>query len=159
MAKIKKSLNRPTFFPRAIKRFKEKTKVKLKQAIIDKIQGGESPVSKETGGTKGKGDWKKSNQYTKEYARQKGVSRSAVDMTVTGKMLRSLKFRLTKNGLVIWFSSSIAKYHNSMGAGKSRVIRRLLPTKKGERFTPDLMRLLRKILKSEINSARDRRKG
>lgn len=115
--------------PRVHKRFNKDSKRFLKDLIQGTIQSGHSPVN-------GKGKFR---PYSKTYAdRKKGGRRSPVTMIDTGKMLASLKFRETRTGLTIWFSSKIAKFHDQFGAGKGRVIRRLLP-RNGEKFTDDIM--------------------
>ena len=51
-----------------------------------------------------------------------------VNLKLSGKMLNSLKSKIVKNGKIrLWFSDEKAKYHDKLGAGKSKVIRRLLP--------------------------------
>ena len=56
-----------------------------------------------------------------------GKLKRPVNLKVTGKMMNSIKKRLTMRGFVLWFASPIAKYHNEEGAGKSKVIRKMLP--------------------------------
>lgn len=51
-----------------------------------------------------------------------------VNLKLSGKMLNSLKSRIVKDGRIrLWFSDEKAKYHDKLGAGKSKVFRRLLP--------------------------------
>jgi RNase P/RNase MRP subunit POP5 len=68
------------------------------------------------------------------YTSKNGKKIRPVNLEVSGGLRRSLKKRITKNGVKLWFSSPLAKYHNEMGAGKPQVIRRLLPNFKGEQF-------------------------
>lgn len=100
----------------------------VKTMIINSIQSGRSPVM-------GEGVYEK---YSKPYAkRYKGGKLRPVNLTLTGGMLNSFKTRALSinpttyiGGSIIWFSSSIAKYHNKTG----KVIRRMLPSEDGEKF-------------------------
>ena len=136
---------KPVFFKAAKKIFKEE--------IIDSIEAGKSPVEKggiDPKGTSGKLRFEKySDSYTKQIKRgYHGSKRERpVNMKLTGKMLKSLKFRVNRESITIWFSSPIAKYHNKLGAGKKKVIRRLLPTK-NEQFNAGIRKRL-------VNALRD----
>ena len=71
-----------------------------------------------------------------------------VNMTVTGEMLQSLKSLPLSKKLKIFFSDKKAIYHNELGAGKSKVIRRLLPTSKGEVFNKSITnRIIERVKK------------
>ena len=69
-----------------------------------------------------------------------------VNLTLSGKMLRSFISRMTKTGFSVYFTSELAKYHNVEGAGRSKVIRRILPTG-NEKFKRAIMSNLEKDLK------------
>jgi len=64
---------------------------------------------------------------------------SPVNLRYSGKLHRSLKV-FTSGGflrnfrMITEFRNKLADIHNRLGAGKSKAIRRLLPTRKGERF-------------------------
>lgn len=79
------------------------------------------------------------------------------NMKVSGDMLRALK-TVAKGGilssfrLVITWTHFLADIHNSKGAGKSKVIRRLLPDKSGEKFNK---RISDRLL-SELKKAADK---
>lgn len=145
------------------KEFSKRGPIKVKQAIVQDMIKGVSPV-------KGKGKWKR---YSKSYKDQiKGkvrfftsggvvvaikakrgkrisnnVTKSAsptkqispVNLRLTGELHRDLKV-FTSGGflrsfrLVARFKNKLADIHNRRGAGKSKVVRRLLPTKNGEQF-------------------------
>jgi len=63
-----------------------------------------------------------------EYLIKNGKKLRPVNLKVSGKMLKSLKSKITKNEKVtVWFTDEKAKYHDKEGAGKSKVLRRLLP--------------------------------
>jgi hypothetical protein len=110
-------------FKKTIRQWQFDTIKYLKREIPATIQSGNTPVQG--------GKFKKtySDSYKKQIraGRFPGKRLRPVNLTVTGKMLRSLKSRRTKSGISMFFSSGIAKYHDRLGAGKSRVIRRMLP--------------------------------
>lgn len=64
---------------------------------------------------------------------------SPVNLRLSGGLHKSLTVE-AKNGFLrgfrlrVAFSSELANIHNKLGAGKSKVIRRLLPTESGEEF-------------------------
>jgi phage gpG-like protein len=64
-----------------------------------------------------------------------GKKRSPVNMTQSGEMLDSLTFEHTKEKALLGFKDKKAYYHNDTGpGGRKQYMRRLLPTKSGERF-------------------------
>lgn len=79
-------------------------------------------------------------KQSKEF-RDKKVS--PVNLKLTGKLLSSFFIRL-KNAttLIIGFDNELADIHNRQGAGKSKVVRRMLPSK-GERFNASITRKIR----------------
>jgi hypothetical protein len=108
-----------------------------KHEVLKAISDGKSPV-------RGEGNYQKySDSYKKAIrgGRLGNKSVRPVNLKVSGKMLNSIKTRITKTGFVLWFSSSIAKYHDKEGAGKSKVIRRMLP-RDGEKFRIDIQNKL-----------------
>ena len=145
--KIQKSLTLKTLFPDIAKGF---TSQKSRRAIVNEvrnhIKSGKSPVL-----------GKKFKKYNITYAKQqKGGRRSPVDMTLSGDMLQSLGTQSTanKNNYRLLFRQATpADYHNRQGAGKSKVIRRLLPTKNGERFAVGISRLIQKAALASIDQA------
>lgn len=115
----------------------------IKDVVKDEIRAGKSPVQ----------GMPKFEKYTKEYATRKGVSQNQVDMTMSGKMLRSLKVRvvgglLRTSSVRLWFSSGIAKYHNTPGL--ARVLRRLLPSLPGETFKPKITKVIMNALRKAV---------
>lgn len=56
-----------------------------------------------------------------------------VNLTLTGKMMRSLIHRRTQKGFTIYFTSKLARIHSQLGAGKSKTIRKVMPSG-SERF-------------------------
>lgn len=58
-----------------------------------------------------------------------------INLTLTGKMLDSIKSRNIPNGFEIWFTDKKAVWHTIEGVGKSRVKRKMLPVDPGDEFT------------------------
>ena len=123
------------------KNFSRDLKASIGDKIVERILSGKSPV-------KGK----RFKQYSTEYAKKKG-RRAPVDMLVSGKMLESIVVKQNRIGqVIISFKDGIAKFHDIMGAGKSKVIRRLLP-RTGEAFAPPLWRFILKTLNKATKKA------
>ena len=105
----------------------------IKDKIRSFIEKGISPVSMKDAKIKNTGGKNRYEKYSDSYIKGMGKGKlkqkkqSPRNLKLTGKMLNSLKTRLTGKGLTIWFSDEKAKYHNDLGAGKSKVIRRILP--------------------------------
>ena len=103
--------------------------------IKDHVKSGKSPV-------KGK----LFKQYSTSYAnRKKGGQRKPVTMSDTGDMLKDLKVTATRSSFRILWDNKIADIHNRLGAGRSKVIRRLLPNS-GESFAVGLMNKINKAI-------------
>lgn len=115
----------------------------IENEIVFTILNGQSPVAGQR--------WK---QYSEPYAKQfKNGSRKPVNMYLTGKMLESLTLSRLGSGIIIAFKSKIAIFHDKLGAGASRVIRRLLPDpRKGETFKSNILNVIRKIVKTAISN-------
>ena len=79
-------------------------------------------------------------------------------MVLTGKMLESdlVAKGDNKGTLEIKFKGKIARYHNDEGAGRGKVIRRLLPTKNGETFKKVIMQRIIKRLNQLVKSLTQR---
>lgn len=116
----------------------------IEKEIIATILSGRSPV-------RGK-RWR---DYSEKYAdRFKQGSRRPVNMLRTGKMLDSLEVKQVRGrpGLLIRFNSPIAIFHDREGAGKSKVIRRLLPRSR-ERFKDNIQVLIDRLLRSVVRKS------
>ena len=116
-------------------------KSEIEAEIIETILRGKSPV-----------EGKKFEQYSEKYAdRFKGGDRKPVTMNQIGKMLDSLKISQLRGkvGISIEFLSKIAAFHDILGAGKSKVIRRLLP-RSNERFKSNIRKVIEKFFKRNI---------
>lgn len=136
-SKVTSSLTLKTLIPDIKKSFLSNatTKRAIREEVIAHINEGNSPVRGE-----------KFLPYSDKYAELKG-KKSPVDMLVTGKMLRSLQIRRTKSSFLLSFRNKVAKFHNETG----RVIRRLLPTKRGERFS----NTIEELILNAVEKARD----
>jgi len=138
------------------KEFSKKSPVKVKQAIVQDMVKGISPV-------KGQGKFK---QYSPSYKKaiRKGRLKTAktkkaispVNLKLSGEMRKSLK-AYTSGGyfknfrLIISYKHFLADIHNRRGAGRSKVIRRLLPTFKGEQFNRRISLVLKKQLQNAVD--------
>ena len=146
--------------PQVRKDFNKKGPVKVKQAIVQDMIKGISPV-------KGKGKWGKySDSYKEEIDTNTSKkmrdasptkSKTPVNLRLTGKLHRSLKVFsaggfLRKYRLVVEFNNFLADIHNRRGAGKSKKVRRLLPTESGEFFN----KRVTDVLINELKKSADR---
>lgn len=120
----------------------------LKEQIIESMERGVSPVE-------GEGRYKDYSDSYKDqiggvYKNSKGkkIKKSGfsslkskfnksvrpVNLKLSGDMYESLTIKKAQRGLLINFSSPLAYIHDKLGAGKKRVIRRILP-RKNENFS------------------------
>ena len=129
-----------TLIGRVNKSFGKNIRRELTDVIKEEILSGKSPV-------KGK----RFKDYSDSYSKLKG-RKKPVDMFVTGTMLESLKARLRgRSSVLFFFSSEIAVYHDKLGAGINKVIRRLLPTRQGEEFKTKINNKILKITDTVVN--------
>jgi hypothetical protein len=153
--KIKKRLRALTLTELAKDNFAQKVVQFIVKEVKDQIIKGISPVDK--GGTeiKNTSGSVRFNGYSDSYSKaidrgyHKGKKKRPVNLTLTGKMLNSLKAKIVRKGVVkVWFDDEKAIYHNEQGAGRSRITRRLLPFA-GEKFT----RVIQKKLSDALGEA------
>jgi hypothetical protein len=116
------------------KNFSRRIKASMEAEIVGQIISGKSPVRSH-----------KFKEYSDKYAIKKGAKRP-VNFLESGKMLETTKISQEKGTgkISIEITSEIAKHHNS-GKGNNP-LRKLLPTKKGEKFNIHLTRFLNKML-------------
>lgn len=136
------------------KQFAKRGPDKVKQAIVQDMIKGISPVQ-------GAGRWVKySNSYKEEIRKNKSKRMkkaspskriTPINLRLTGALHKSLSTWFTGNSLVIQFKHFLADIHNRRGAGKSKIIRRLLPTKNNETFN----RTINTVLFNEVKKAVD----
>lgn len=134
-----------------IKKFKKTAGKALinvyKKEIISEIEGGRSPID-------GQGRFVKySDSYKKQIkaGRYKGKKPRPVNLKLTGDLLKSLFVKLIRGGFRIGFDNELADIHNKQGAGKSKTIRRMLPTNKGEQFNRSIRKRVREVLTQTAN--------
>lgn len=84
-----------------------------------------------------------------------GKNLSPVNLKLSDQMLNSMKVRKLGFGastkLEIIFEDEVAIFHNKLGAGKSKTIRRLLPTELNERFNRRISRLTITLLNRSVS--------
>lgn len=144
------------------KEFSKRGPIKIKQSIIQDMIKGISPV-------KGGGKYKKySEGYKKEIRDRRSrkiksasptKSISPVNLRLSGALHKSLKSFTSGRFLVIQFKHFLADIHNRLGAGKSRVVRRLLPTENGEQFNRRINNVMLAELKKAVDSVAKRFSG
>lgn len=130
--------------------------VKVKQAILQDVSKGISPVQ-------GKGKFKKySDSYKKAIKKGRYVGKtvgtkgiSPVNLRLSGGLTRSLKAFTAGRGsffkLVIDWQHFLAVIHNTLGASKSKIIRRMLPTNANEKFNKHITDVLIKEIKKAVD--------
>jgi len=106
-------------------KFSRQAADQLKKDIVSTIKTGNSPVK----------NFRRFQGYSPSY--RQAINRGRyrrynkrlrpVNLTLSGRMLKSIASRLTTEGFMIYFTSRLVKYHNDLGAGRSRVKRRILP--------------------------------
>ncbi len=97
--------------------------------------------------SKNKSGKSKKGKFPKPFPNKK---LTPVNLYATGEMMDSLQMRAVRNTAYIGFTDEKAKYHDKLGAGKSRVIRRLLPTRQGEKFVSNIDRDVKALAKASI---------
>jgi hypothetical protein len=158
-AKIRKRLMGLQFSELAKPRFFRMVDKFIKELIVSTIKKGISPVNQKTAIEKNTGGKSRYQEYSESYINQMGKGSGALknkkrtprNLELTGKMLKSIKSRKFKNYLKVRFSDKKAKYHNDEGAGKSKVIRRMLP-KDGEDFSRNIQNKIVETLAKAIKS-------
>lgn len=114
----------------SLKSWQTKAKPVIKEEILDYVSKGKSPV-------KNQGNFEK---YSVNYKKK---DKSVVNLKVTGKMLKSIKVKKTLNGISVFFSSPIMKYHN----GQGRVDRLTLPVENNQEFRKEIKQKLASLYK------------
>ena len=148
MAKTFLEFDAGEFFSKINKDFAKRVKKEIIPQIVDTIKKGRSPV-------RGQNFPSYSDGYTKQIQRgrysQYGKKTRPVNLTLSGKMLRAFKVRpLLRGGVTIYNSNRLAKYHNDEGAGRGRVIRKMLPTSGSEKFKTNIQKNINLQLEKAI---------
>lgn len=119
-------------------------------AILNLLNKGISPVEGENRFKRYSDSYRDS--IKKKYIKEK-TKVSPVTMKKTGEMQESLKFVIKGRSTFLQFDDKKAAYHNE--GNKKLPKRKLLPNKKGEKFTP---RILSKIVKALKKATRKTKK-
>ena len=69
-----------------------------------------------------------------------------VNLKVTGKLMKSFYSDVVRNDVKFGFTDPLFDIHNNKGAGKSKTIRRMLPTKQGETFNRSITLRIREVV-------------
>jgi hypothetical protein len=129
---------------------------KIRSLVLAEIRRGKSPVKD--------GRWDKPYSQSYQDAIRAGrvppkFSTSPVNLRVSGELHRSLESIVIKNGIKLQFSDPIisdgrraSNFHDKLGAGKAKAIRRLLPRGK-EVFIDDIMKTFKNFLRQKIRNA------
>lgn len=80
---------------------------------------------------------------------RKGIS--PVNLKLTGELYKSLKVNTIGRKIVVAFNDFLALVHNNLGAGKSKAIRRLLPTESGEKFNDKITQVVEAQIKKAVD--------
>lgn len=122
--------------------------------IKGSIEAGISPVA-------GEGRFVK---YSASYANSikkgrvgHGKNVRPVNLKVTGDMLKTLKARMAGDKCRVVISHKLANIHNTLGAGKSKIIRRIMPDGKGEIFSRALMSYLKEAAMNAVKRVINKR--
>ena len=92
------------------------------------------------------------NEIKTIYSKKYGKRERPVNLYLSGTMVRSGYTKDAQNGVTVGFKDIKASYHNDLGAGKSKVKRRILPTNPGETFSRTIMKKVMTWLQNEIIS-------
>lgn len=133
----------------------------IKQAMIESIERGVSPVNQGGKSPKQDGGRLRFQKYSESYTDQikkkqtgeSGKRQRPVNLKLSGKLLRSIKSKVFRDYVRVWFTDGKAKYHDKLGAGKSKVIRRMAPNpKNGERFNTGITRRIKQAYLAAFKS-------
>jgi len=111
----------------------------LKKEIVIEISEGRSPVKSQGGRFQGYSPIYKTAIDNGRYSNFNKRKRP-VNLKLTGRLLRSIFSDVISSSKIrIGFADQLADIHNREGAGKSKVVRRMLPTNQGETFTDTIL--------------------
>lgn len=133
--------------PKIRREFIKNSEADLERLIVDEsISLGISPVQ-------GEGKFQKYSPSYKEAikaGRYSGKNISPVNMKLSGDMLNSFFVKKKSNGIIIGFKDELAEIHTLKGAGKSKVIRKLLPLGSGEDFKTSIKKQIIALLEEAV---------
>lgn len=111
----------------------------LKEEVVREISEGRSPV-KRAGGRFAAYSQSYKKAIDKGRYTQFNKRKRPVNLRLSGQLLRSVFVdRLSRTKIRLGFADQLADIHNRQGAGKSKVVRRMLPTNEGETFTDTIL--------------------
>lgn len=156
--KIDKKLKLKEKYNKVKPEFHNRIKKIIADEILYFIKIGVSPVKGGGDRPKNSGGGSRFVKYSKSYlsAIKRGNGELAeklkapVNLFVTGKLYKSIRVSGGSNKTYVSFDSPIAKYHNELGAGKAKTIRRLLPTGKDEEFSKVIQNKIVQTLKDVV---------
>jgi len=147
-------------------KFKQAASI-MKKDIVDTIQRGNSPVrgnrrfvdysENYKAAIRGEKAWRSTpggkpyqvNPMSEDYERFKGKRLRPVNMTLSGRMLKSIAAKFSMRGFTIYFTSKLAKIHSTEGpGGKASAIRKVVPTG-NEQWKPAVIRNAKRFLEQE----------
>lgn len=115
----------------------------FKETIVSEIKKGLSPV-------RGEGRFVRYSKAYREMILKNRLpfpkKRAPVNLTLSGDMLKSIFVDIKQFGFDIGFKSFLADIHNKQGAGRSKILRRMLPTNRGEEFNKSIQVDVQKFL-------------
>lgn len=134
--------------PDIVRSFQKSAPPLVKEQVVKEIKAGKSPVE-------GQGRFQKySDSYdaairSGQY-KQYGKRSRPVNLFLSGKLIGSYTSRSTPGGITVGFKHKLFDIHNRQGAGKSHVVRRMLPTENGEIFSRTITQKIMKMLTTDI---------
>lgn len=128
----------------------------LKKEVITEISQGRSPVARQGRYVKYSQSYQQAidnGQYSSFNKRKRPVNlKLSGNVKSSGSLLSSIFTRdVSKGRILIGFDNFLADIHNRQGAGKSKTVRRMLPTNQGERFAPIIIQRVAKELSKVAN--------
>lgn len=140
---------------RALRSWKREGRELAKELIDKSIGKGISPVRRGGDSTGGRARYKAYSESYEDKIRRyiSGKRVRPVNLKVSGKMRRSIKSRETREGFYVWYQDKKADYHNKEGAGKSRIVRQMLPYA-NQRFSRTITSKLQNLYVELFNKLR-----
>ncbi len=129
-----------------IKKWQKEAPKTVISAMKEQISKGVSPVL--GGGKFAKYSVSYKKAIKKGYYSKYGKSITPVNMKLSGKMLKSLTSRKTKQGFTVYFTSKLAKIHSK----DAKTIRKVIPLK-GEKLKGSVTKKAKQMLKDLITKA------
>ena len=111
----------------------------LKKEVVESISRGVSPV-KRAGGRFEKYSTSYRQAIDNGYYSEFNKRKRPVNLKLSGELLRSVYTKpISRAVFELGFDNELADIHNDKGAGKSKKVRRMLPTGEDETFTDSIL--------------------